>query len=141
MKVIRLARDTELNKWRSVKPLLFLQSLPNKQAQTQISWFYYLFKRYKRRLRRYREMLILFRVQLFRNSVIAFALSSDIFISISHLLFLLLLPSFSVRMTQEMLTSEILQIAVRVCEILFLNLKARWYRTKPARTCLYRVAV
>lgn len=125
MKVIRLARDTELNKWRSVKPLLFLQSLPNKQAQTQISWFYYLFKRYKRRLRRYREMLILFRVQLFRNSVIAFALSSDIFISISHLLFLPLLPSFSVRMTQEMLTSEILQIAVRVCEILFLNLKAR----------------
>lgn len=68
-----------------MNPLLLLLLLPNKQAQTQISWFYYLFNDHKRRQSKYREMFILFHVRPFCNClivahiVIPFFLSSFLF--------------------------------------------------------------
>lgn len=49
-----LRKKQKLNKCSSMNPLLLLLLLLNKQAQTQISWFYYLFNDCKRRQSKYR---------------------------------------------------------------------------------------
>lgn len=49
-----LREKQKLNKCSSMNPLLLLLLLLNKQAQTQISWFYYLFNDCKRRQSKYR---------------------------------------------------------------------------------------
>lgn len=73
-----LRERQKLNKCSSMNPLLLPLLLPNKQAQTQISWFYYLFNDYKRSQSKYREMLILFHVRPFCNCLIVLTLLSGI---------------------------------------------------------------
>lgn len=81
-----LREKQKLNKCSSMNPLLLLLLLPNKQAQTQISWFYYLFNGCKRRQSKYREMLILFHVRPFCNCLIVLTLLSAISLFLSFFL-------------------------------------------------------